>query len=80
MRFTFVATGWEGTAHDSKVLENALVEPTSQFPFPPHVAEDIDQQMAQSNNVGSSSWSHDREMQVQREEIIRTMWEDYIKD
>ena len=36
MGFTFVAAGWEGTAHDSKVLENALVEPTSQFPFPPH--------------------------------------------
>ncbi len=44
------------------------------------VADDIDQQMAQSNNVGSSSRSHDREMQVQREEIVRTMWEDYIKD
>ncbi|KAG5573122.1 hypothetical protein H5410_062888 [Solanum commersonii] len=67
------------TAHDSKTLENVLVEPTSQFPFLPHVlnnylreyqssdeifmvyehedkvAEDIDQQMAQSNNVGSSS-------------------------
>jgi len=37
------------------------------------VAEDIDQQMTQSNNVGSSSRSHDREMQVQREEIVRTM-------
>ncbi|KAK6783962.1 hypothetical protein RDI58_017416 [Solanum bulbocastanum] len=35
-RFTFVAVGWEGTPHDSKVLENALVEPTSQFPFPPY--------------------------------------------
>ncbi|KAG5616472.1 hypothetical protein H5410_016296 [Solanum commersonii] len=44
------------------------------------VAEDIDQQMAQSNNVGSSSRSHDREMQVQCEEIVRTMWKDYIKD
>ncbi|KAG5616375.1 hypothetical protein H5410_016199 [Solanum commersonii] len=100
----FVVAGWEGTANDSKILENALVEPTSQFPFPPHVlhnylreyqstdeifivyenenivADDIDQQIAQSNNVGSSSRSHDREMQVQREEIVRTMWEDYIKD
>ncbi|KAK4710498.1 hypothetical protein R3W88_005011 [Solanum pinnatisectum] len=191
MRFIFVAAGWEGTAHDSKVLENALVEPTSQFPFPPHdkyyvvnagfrntkgflapykglhyhlkdyrrserepqnakelfncrhsslhnvieqtfgtwknrfrilkqgmnhydintqviiacavlhnylreyqstdeifmvyeqeniVADDIDQQMAQSNNVGSSSRSHDREMQVQHEKIVRTMSENYIKD
>ncbi|KAG5602202.1 hypothetical protein H5410_033572 [Solanum commersonii] len=94
MRFTFVAAGWEDTAHDSKVLENAFVEPTSQFPFPPYgtddifmvyenenvVADDIDRQMTQSNNVGSTSRSHDREMQVQREEIVRTMWEDYIKD
>ena len=36
MRFTFVAAGWEATAHDNKVLENALVEPTSQFPFMSH--------------------------------------------
>ncbi|KAG5570905.1 hypothetical protein H5410_060671 [Solanum commersonii] len=94
----------ERIAHDSKVLENALVEPTSQFPFLPHVlpnylreyqstdelfmvyenenivADNIDQQMAQINNVGSSSRSHDREMQVQHEKIVRTMWDDYIKD
>lgn len=44
------------------------------------VVDDSEQQMTQSNNVGSSSRSHDREMQVQREEIVRTMWEDYIKD
>ncbi|KAG5605058.1 hypothetical protein H5410_026550 [Solanum commersonii] len=44
------------------------------------VANDIDQQMAQSNNVGSSYRSYDREMQVQREKIVCTMWEDYIKD
>ena len=44
------------------------------------VGEDIDQQMAQSNNVGSSSRSHDREMQVQRKKIVRIMWEDYNKD
>ena len=36
------------------------------------VADDIDQQMAQSNNVGSYYWLYDREMQVQRDEILRT--------
>ena len=36
MRFTFVVAGWEGAAHDSKVLENALVETNSQFSFPPY--------------------------------------------
>ncbi|KAG5580050.1 hypothetical protein H5410_050677 [Solanum commersonii] len=30
------------------------------------VVNDIDQQMTQSNNVGSSSRSYDREMQVQQ--------------
>ena len=34
------------------------------------VADDIDQQMTQSNNVTSSFQSHNREMQVQREEIF----------
>ena len=42
--------------------------------------DDIDQQMVLSSNVGSSSWSYDRKMQVQCEEIVRTMWKDYIKD
>lgn len=37
------------------------------------VADDIDQQMTQSNNVGSSCWSYDQEMQAQREENIRTI-------
>lgn len=37
------------------------------------VANDIDQQMAQSNNVGSPFQPHDREIQVQLEEIVRTM-------
>jgi len=36
------------------------------------VADDIDQQMTLSNNVGSFSRSYDREMQVQREEIGST--------
>ena len=44
------------------------------------VADDMDQHMVQSNNVGSSSQSNDREVQVQLEEIIRTVCEDYIKN
>ncbi|PHT25945.1 hypothetical protein CQW23_34435 [Capsicum baccatum] len=27
MRFTFIAAAWEGTAHDSRVLENVIVDP-----------------------------------------------------
>ena len=44
------------------------------------VTNDIDQQMAQINNVASPSRSHNLEMQVQLEEIVRTMWEDYIEN
>ncbi|KAI3500759.1 hypothetical protein L1887_36584 [Cichorium endivia] len=35
MIFTFVWAGWEGIAHDSRVLREAALNPTSGFPFPP---------------------------------------------
>jgi len=35
MIFTFVWAGWEGIAHDSKVLKEVASNPTSGFPFPP---------------------------------------------
>ncbi|XP_071708135.1 uncharacterized protein [Rutidosis leptorrhynchoides] len=35
MVFTFVWAGWEGIAHDSRVLNEVLFNPTSGFPVPP---------------------------------------------
>ncbi|XP_023731774.1 uncharacterized protein LOC111879540 [Lactuca sativa] len=35
MIFTFVWAGWEGIAHDSRVLKEFAFNPTSGFPFPP---------------------------------------------
>ena len=35
MIFTFVWAGWEGIAHDSRVLNEVVHNPTSGFPFPP---------------------------------------------
>jgi hypothetical protein len=35
MCFTFALPGWEGTAHDARVFENALTTPTMNFPHPP---------------------------------------------
>ncbi|KAJ9546559.1 hypothetical protein OSB04_019102 [Centaurea solstitialis] len=35
MVFTFVVAGWEGVAHDSRVLSEALTDSTIGFPFPP---------------------------------------------
>ena len=34
MRFTFVSAGWEGIAHDCKVLIHALSDPKHNFPHP----------------------------------------------
>ena len=35
MIFTFIVAGWEGTAHDSRILSEALVDPNFEFPIPP---------------------------------------------
>ncbi|KAH7839912.1 hypothetical protein Vadar_010296 [Vaccinium darrowii] len=35
MRFTYVLSGWEGTANDSRVLLECANNPTMQFPMPP---------------------------------------------
>ncbi|KAK9047825.1 hypothetical protein SSX86_033213 [Deinandra increscens subsp. villosa] len=34
MMFTFVYTGWEGTANDSRVFYDAIVRPENKFPMP----------------------------------------------
>ena len=33
--FTFIWSGWEGVAHDSRVLKEVAFNPNSGFPFPP---------------------------------------------
>ncbi|XP_076929330.1 uncharacterized protein LOC143593647 [Bidens hawaiensis] len=35
MIFTFLVAGWEGVAHDSRILSEALLDPHAPFPFPP---------------------------------------------
>ena len=34
MLFTFVYTGWEGTANDSRVFLDAVTREDNQFPWP----------------------------------------------
>ncbi|KAM5567595.1 hypothetical protein ABKV19_015593 [Rosa sericea] len=34
MMFTFVYTGWEGTANDSRIFADAVTRPENKFPFP----------------------------------------------
>ena len=35
MLFTFVYSGWEGSAHDSRVFYNVVTRPENKFSFPP---------------------------------------------
>ena len=35
MKFTYVHSGWEGSAHDSKVFEEAIKDSKHGFPWPP---------------------------------------------
>ena len=35
MKFTFVYTGWERSAHDSRIFVDAVTSPTATFPHPP---------------------------------------------
>ncbi|XP_027173051.1 putative nuclease HARBI1 [Coffea eugenioides] len=35
MRFTYVRVRWEGSAHDSRILRNTLLDPNYEFPMPP---------------------------------------------
>ncbi|XP_027120874.1 uncharacterized protein [Coffea arabica] len=35
MRFTYVRVGWEGSAHDSRILKDVLLDPNCAFPRPP---------------------------------------------
>ncbi|KAK8926015.1 hypothetical protein KSP39_PZI011439 [Platanthera zijinensis] len=36
MCFTFVLAGWEGSTHDSRIFQRALMDPSYNFPYPPH--------------------------------------------
>jgi hypothetical protein len=35
MRFTFVVTGWPGSVHDTRVLQDTLITYADRFPHPP---------------------------------------------
>ncbi|CAN1130847.1 Protein ALP1-like [Linum perenne] len=35
MRFTYVVAGWEGSAHDARILTSTATDSNSQFPMPP---------------------------------------------
>nr|XP_027069082.1 uncharacterized protein LOC113694351 [Coffea arabica]XP_027069083.1 uncharacterized protein LOC113694351 [Coffea arabica]XP_027098075.1 uncharacterized protein LOC113717544 [Coffea arabica]XP_027098076.1 uncharacterized protein LOC113717544 [Coffea arabica]XP_027118836.1 uncharacterized protein LOC113736101 [Coffea arabica]XP_027118837.1 uncharacterized protein LOC113736101 [Coffea arabica] len=35
MRFTYVRVGWEGSAHDSRILQEVIQDPNCAFPWPP---------------------------------------------
>ncbi|KAL5567102.1 hypothetical protein UlMin_030266 [Ulmus minor] len=54
LKFTYMLSGWEGSAHDARVLEHAISKPQNNFPFPPH-EEDADVSDGNGVHVGKSS-------------------------
>ena len=36
MQFTFACAGWEGSAHDARIFQSAIHNPTLNFPKPPN--------------------------------------------
>ncbi|KAG6503472.1 hypothetical protein ZIOFF_035787 [Zingiber officinale] len=72
MLFTFVYTGWEGTANDSRVFIDALTRHENNFPKP--YGGDFNNQ--ESIPIDSSQTA---QMGNVHEEIASNMWNDYME-
>ncbi|XP_071924752.1 uncharacterized protein [Coffea arabica] len=46
MRFVYVRVGWEGSAHDTQILQDTLLDPDSGFPMPPQADEYFNEEAA----------------------------------
>ncbi|KAL5573425.1 hypothetical protein UlMin_023022 [Ulmus minor] len=74
LKFTYMLSGWEGSAHDARVLEHAISEPQNSFPFPPPEDDGV-AMVPDEVDVGESSSQvnipHDMDMGAFR---------DYVRD
>ncbi|KAL5544685.1 hypothetical protein UlMin_008469 [Ulmus minor] len=55
LKFTYMLSGWEGSAHDARVLEHAISEPQNDFPFPLPEDSDSVQILNHQNSVQITS-------------------------
>ncbi|XP_050254863.1 uncharacterized protein LOC126700705 [Quercus robur] len=53
-QFTYVHAGWEGSANDSRVLEEAISDRKHGFPWPP-TGDDTQSEEGESNSEGNDN-------------------------
>ncbi|KAL5556614.1 hypothetical protein UlMin_038850 [Ulmus minor] len=86
MKFTYLVAGWEGSVHDSRVLRDAMSDPTFLFPTPPggggeednHDEDDMEQG---GDTIGKDAApstqqdeGHQTEMGQFQDALIESMW------
>ncbi|XP_072078164.1 uncharacterized protein [Arachis hypogaea] len=84
-KFTYVLTGWEGTASDSKVLKNVLSRDDN-LKLPrdpdPHLIVQVDRELQENNPEEDEVVRHEQDEDyrrgaILRDEIAAQMWADY---
>ncbi|XP_023633876.1 uncharacterized protein LOC111829329 [Capsella rubella] len=81
LEFIYVLSGWEGSAHDAKVLNDALTRSINRFEFAPE--ESHDEQSVVETNSGGDQFLGTQDQQREyanewRTTIATTMWNDAI--
>ncbi|XP_019100852.1 PREDICTED: uncharacterized protein LOC109132867 [Camelina sativa] len=80
MEFIYVLSGWEGSAHDSKVLYDALRRRTNRFVVPQEETEfavKLVEKLSQNNEEVFETQDQERESaNIWREAMAQQMWRD----
>ncbi|KAG7603805.1 putative harbinger transposase-derived nuclease domain-containing protein [Arabidopsis thaliana] len=83
VEFMYVLSGWEGSAHDSKVLNDALTRNSNRLPVPEEdeSAEEVVEEVNDNNDEVLTTQDQQREYANQwRETIASNMWNNSIEN
>ncbi|XP_010495211.1 PREDICTED: putative nuclease HARBI1 [Camelina sativa] len=84
LEFMYVLSGWEGSAHDSKVLNDALTRNTNRLPVPEEIesAEEVVEEINDDDNAEVlTTQEQQREYANEwRETIASNMWTDSLEN
>ncbi|XP_013694529.1 uncharacterized protein LOC117126085 [Brassica rapa] len=82
LEFMYVLSGWEGSAHDSKILNDALTRNTNRLPVPEEKdSEDVEHVQEVNNNDEEILVTQDQQREHAnqvRATIATDMWRDFI--
>ncbi|KAH1122362.1 hypothetical protein J1N35_005522 [Gossypium stocksii] len=77
LKFSYVLTGWEGSAHDSRILSDALSRPKG-LRIPEGLYEETESDLIIPTLTEREERQEAREWSAKRDEIAQTMWADYM--